>query len=62
MLHEEHEEEEQLITTSQPGPYSVVPVEEVAPLVLHVEQQGEHDHDVDERDEGHDDKTAVHFS
>ena len=43
------------------NPYSVVFVEEVAPLVLDVEQQGEHDHDVDEGDEGHDDKTAVHL-
>ena len=43
------------------GPYSIVFVEEVAPLVLDVEQQGEHDDDVDEGDEGHDDKTAVHL-
>ena len=41
--------------------YGVVFVEQVAPLVLHVEQQGEHDHDVDERDEGHDNQAAVHL-
>ena len=41
--------------------YSIVFVEKIAPLVLNVEQEGEHDHDVDERDEGHDNQTAVHL-
>ena len=47
--------------TTSPGPYGVVFVQQVAPLVLDVEEQGEHDHYVDEGDEGHDDKTAVHL-
>ena len=55
------EEQERLNTARISGPYSIVFVEEVAPLILDVEQQGEHDDDVDEGDEGHDDKTAVHL-
>ena len=55
-------EEEQFSNSIQDvRPYSVVFVEQVAPLVLDVEQQGEHDHDVDERDEGHDNQAAVHL-
>ena len=48
-----HENNVPFNTTSL-GPYSVVFVEQVAPLILDVEEQGEHDHDVDEGDEGHD--------
>ena len=40
---------------------SVVLVEKVAPLVLDVEQESEHDHDVDKRDERNNHQTAVHF-
>ena len=61
---EEHERFNTTIKASienRADPYSVVFVEEVAPLVLDVEQQREHDHDVDESDEGHDDKTAIHL-
>ena len=61
---EEHERFNTTIKASienRADPYSVVFVEEVAPLVLDVEQKGEHDDDVDEGDEGHDDKTAVHL-
>ena len=38
----------------------VVFEKQVAPLVLDIEEEREHDDDVDHRDEGHDDKTAVH--
>ena len=38
----------------------VVFEEQVAPLVLDIEEEREHDDDVDHRDEGHDDKTTVH--
>ena len=38
----------------------VVFEEQVAPLVLDIEEEREHDDDVDYRDEGHDDKTTVH--
>ena len=38
----------------------VVFEEQVAPLVLDIEEEREHDDDVDHRDEGHDHKTAVH--
>ena len=41
--------------------HRVVPEEEVAPLVLDIEEQGEHDHDVDEGDEGHNHQSTVHF-
>ena len=35
-------------------PYGVILVEEVTPLVLDIEEESEHDHDVDEGYEGHD--------
>ena len=38
----------------------VVFEKQVAPLVLDIEEEREHDDDVDHSDEGHDDKTAVH--
>ena len=41
--------------------HRVVPEEKVAPLILDIEEQGEHDHDVDEGDEGHNHQSTVHF-
>ena len=40
--------------------YRVVFEEKVAPLVLDIEEEREHDDDVDHRDEGHDDQPTVH--
>ena len=33
---------------------------QVAPLVLDIEEEREHDDDVDHRDKGHDDESTVH--